>query len=114
MKYCVNCGNQLHDEAVICVKCGYGTGTENQTSLCGNSENSALSIAVKIFLILGCIGQGWLLLPLAWCLPMTISIFKALRENRPIGIGLKICTLLFVNMIAGICLLCMDDDKAVF
>ena len=22
MKYCVHCGNEIHDDAVICVKCG--------------------------------------------------------------------------------------------
>ena len=65
---------------------------------------------IKVFLIIGCVTQGWLLIPLAWCLPITISIFNSLRDRRPIGTGMKICTLLLVNVVAGICLLCMNDE----
>lgn len=69
-----------------------------------------MSIVVKVFLVLGCVTRGWLIFPLAWCLPITIMVFRALRDNRPISTGLKVCTLIFVNLIAGICLLCMNDN----
>lgn len=108
MKYCVYCGAEIHDEAVVCVKCGRAVETPKKQA--ANDGNDALDIIIKIFLILGCVSQGWLILPLAWCLPITISIFKAMRENRPIGTGLKVCALLFVNMIGGICLLCKNDE----
>lgn len=109
MKYCVHCGNELHEEAVVCVKCGRSVEAE-KPAVVKKSGNDTLATVVKVFLIIGCIAQGWTLLPLAWCLPITISIFNAMREGRPIGTGLKVCTLLFVNLIAGICLLCMNDD----
>ena len=58
-----------------------------------------------------CVKCGRSVAPLAWCLPITISIFNRLRDKRPVGTGLKVCALLFVNLIGGICLLCMHDDR---
>ena len=109
MKFCVHCGNEIHEEAVVCVKCGRSV-EPTKPAAAKNSGDDTMAVVAKVFLVLGCISQGWLLLPLAWCLPITISVFHALRDKRPVGTGLKVCTLLFVNLIAGICLLCMDDD----
>jgi hypothetical protein len=72
--------------------------------------DEALVIIVKIFLILGCLSQCWLLLPLLWCIPLTVSVFNSFRDGRPIGTGTKVCVLLFVNLIAGICLLVMNEN----
>ena len=108
MKYCMHCGGELHDEAVVCVKCGRSVESPRPTTNTNNDD--AMNVVVKVFLILGCVAQGWLIIPLAWCLPITISIFHAMRDNRTIGTGLKICSLLFVNTIAGICLLCINDN----
>lgn len=110
--FCVHCGEQIHDEAVICVKCGCKVaGRENAVQLQSHEsdKDEIMSIVVKVFLILGCIAQGWLLLPLVWCIPMTVKIFNCLKTGHPIGTGLKVCTLLFVSLVSGICLLCMDD-----
>lgn len=111
MKYCTHCGQEIHEEAVVCVKCGCSVETPKTVVTNTNSNDDTMSIVIKVFLIIGCIAQGWLILPLAWCLPITISIFKSLQGKKPISTGLKICTLLFVNLIAGICLLCMNDEE---
>ena len=111
MKYCVHCGEQIHDEAVICVKCGRSV--EQSMALVSQRvqpKDDTMRVVIKVFLILGCISQGWLIVPLAWCLPITISIFNSFRDNRPVSTGMKVCALLFVNMIAGICLLCMNEN----
>ena len=50
------------------------------------------------------------LLPLAWCLPMTSCYFNKTANKEEIGLGFKICTLIFVNLIAGILMLC-DDNR---
>ena len=100
-------GNELYDEAVVCVKCGRSVAPLPQQPAV--SQDNSLGEVAKVFLILGCIVQGWLLIPLAWCLPITISVFHCLRDNRPVGTGLKVCALLFVSLIGGICLLCMND-----
>ncbi len=110
MKYCVHCGSEIHDEAVICVKCGRSVKPVEST-INPTNDDDTLSVVIKVFLIIGCIAQGWMLIPLAWCLPITISIFNGLRDKKSIGTGLKVCALLFVNTIAGICLLCMNDKK---
>lgn len=107
MKYCQKCGKEIADEAVVCVNCGCAVSKEKT----GNGGKDGLAVASKVFLILGCIAQGWLLLPLAWCLPITISIFNKMNNNEPVGTGLKVCSLLFVNLIGGILLLCRSDSE---
>ena len=43
-------------------------------------------------------------LSLAWIIPMTVHYFKATKRNQAVGTAFKVCTLLFVNLIAGILL----------
>ena len=74
-----------------------------------SQNDSALKTVIKVFLILGCVAQGWLLLPLAWCIPITSKVFKCLNSGEKIGTGLKVCALIFVNLVAGICLLVTDE-----
>ena len=107
MKFCQKCGKEIADEAIICPGCGCAISEENKEK----GGNDGLAVASKIFLILGCVAQGWLLLPLAWCLPITISICNKMKYNEPVGTGLKVCSLLFVNLIGGILLLCRSDNK---
>ncbi len=109
MKYCQSCGAEVHEEAVICTKCGCSIAQKKTTT--ENSGSDGLAVASKIFLILGCVFQGWLLIPLAWCLPITISICGRMKRGEAVGTGLKVCSLLFVNLIAGILLLCRSDER---
>ena len=60
-----------------------------------------------VFMIIGCVcttaftyGVG-----LLWCIPMTIIYFKTLKKGLDVSNTFKVCTLLFVNMIAGIIML---------
>lgn len=105
MKYCSHCGAQIMDDAIVCVHCGCGI-TPNTTA---SKKDDTLETIVKVMLILGCVAEGWLIIPLAWCIPITVTIFRRFKAGEPISTGLKVCSLLFVNLIAGICLLCMDD-----
>ena len=106
MRFCQKCGKEIMEEAVICPGCGCSVAQEKTVEQGGKD---GLAVAAKIFLILGCVAQGWLLLPLAWCLPITISICGKMNRGEPVGTGLKVCSLLFVNMIGGILLLCRSD-----
>ena len=110
MRYCVHCGEQIHDDAVICIKCGRSVEPRTPAVVSTSNNDDTMDTVIKVFLIIGCVFQGWMILPLAWCLPITISIFKSLRDGTPISTGMKICTLLFVNLVAGVCLLCRHDD----
>lgn len=108
MRFCQKCGKEIMDEAVICPGCGCSVANEVKRE---NNGDDGLAVASKIFLILGCIAQGWLLVPLAWCLPITISACGRMKRGEPVGTGLKVCALLFVNLIGGILLLCRSDDQ---
>lgn len=116
MKYCGNCGTALADDANACSNCGTFTNTYSQSAQTANKATaptpkaeSGIVIAVKVLLILATVAQGWMLIPLAWCIPMTISYFNSIKENRPVSMALKICTLLFVSQIAGILMLCDQE-----
>jgi len=50
------------------------------------------------------------LIPLAWMIPMTVHYFKKTRAGEPTTLTFKICTLLFVNLLAGIFMLCFEPS----
>jgi hypothetical protein len=71
-------------------------------------RTTVLGSIATVFMIIGTIlmaictfGIG-----LVWCLPMIFSYSKKLQTGAPVSTGFKVCTLLFVNTIAGILMLC--------
>ena len=116
--FCSKCGAEVKDEAVICPSCGCIINEEllygamNKSSIRDNSKtNNDFTIAVKILMIIACIGSGFWLIPLAWTVPMTCVYFNKVKNNQPISVGFKVCTLLFVSMIAGILMFCDNQQK---
>lgn len=113
MKYCATCGKELNDNAVYCDRCG--TQVDNRrraTDRYGNEivkHDSALTLATKIFMIISCVVSACVVIPLAWCIPMTVSYWNAVEEGRPVSTAFKVCTLIFVNVIPGILMLCDND-----
>lgn len=97
-KYCTNCGAQMPEEAVVCIHCGNRDDKP--------ADASALSIVAKVFLIIGCVVSGFYLLPLCWTIPMTVHYCRCIKERKPLGVGFKVCSLLFVSTVAGILMLC--------
>ncbi len=113
MKYCSKCGTQLIDEAIVCTGCGCAVGPVSipTSAVALEAKNSSgLTTAAKVFMVLGTIIMGLYLLPLAWCIPMTVSYFKKVKNNQPISTGFKVCSLLFVSMLGGIFMLCDKDN----
>lgn len=111
MKYCKNCGAEVADEAVVCVNCGCATGNA-QPQKHTNSNSETLRMIAKIFMILGCIASASaFLIPLCWTIPMTVKYWKACENNQPVSTAFKVCSLLFVSLIAGILMLC-DSENA--
>ena len=74
------------------------------------TENADLRKATKILMLIATIIGGFAILPLAWCVPMTIAYFKKVKEGKKVGTGFKICSLIFINIFAGVYMLC--DDAA--
>ncbi|MCH5159622.1 MAG: zinc-ribbon domain-containing protein [Clostridiales bacterium] len=111
MKYCSHCGKEIVDEAVVCPGCGCRVDSTASNGVIEEEDKKVFKLIIKIFMIIGCIATGWSLIPLLWTIPMTVHVFKKFERNEPIGVGFKICTLLFVSLVAGIMLLCLDLDK---
>ena len=133
MKYCSKCGAQMVDEAVICVKCGCAVmpmpsvnekAASQKSSVLKNLAFVFMLLSVvfwtsyALFMLLVGIGTGELvgmligllfLTPIVWQLPMTIICYQKKQSKEPIGLAFKVCTMFFVNIIAGILLLCDND-----
>lgn len=127
MSYCPHCGNEVHDEAIICVKCGCAIKPLQE-------ENNDIPTIAKILMILTLIGYAccglsaglyvgvfviWYIglamglgfsLPIIWGIPMTIHLCKKIKNNEPISKSFKIWTLLTVSIVAGIILLCDHNN----
>lgn len=115
MKFCTHCGAQLVDEAVICVNCGCATDDykPKQAQAAAEDNSSTLKLIAKIFMIIGCVASAsFFFIPLCWTIPMTVKYWNDVKYNRPTSTAFKVCALLFVNMIAGILMLCDNSDNS--
>ena len=103
MSFCSHCGKEYQDGAVVCTQCGFAIKNEE-------AKPKKSFGAIKTFMILGCIFNAFFyLIPLSWCIPMTVSLFKRIERGEKCSTGFKVCTILFVSGIAGILLLCDTD-----
>jgi len=50
------------------------------------------------------------LIPLAWMIPMTISYSRKVKNREALTTAFKVCTLIFVNIIAGILMLADNNN----
>ena len=107
--FCKNCGQEIQDDSVFCQKCGCKV-SENGRYTSSNTRDTLLLIA-KIFMIIATVSAAVFIIPLAWMLPMTLSLHRKIENNEPISVSFKVCTLLFVSLVAGVLLLCADDDN---
>lgn len=111
MKYCIYCGAQLKDQQRFCDECGrsvYETNSSQTSNLKKFNSGTAVQLISFIFMIIGCVTYGVMLIPLIWCIPLTIKSYKRYKYGEPISIGCKVCSLIFVSIIGGICML-IDD-----
>ena len=93
------------------------------------TSGGGLLTAIKVFAILACVLSPALfllnaaigypvttltfiayLLPLAWKIPLAVSLIRDLRRGMPIGVGRKVVALLFISPITGILLFCLPPD----
>lgn len=75
----------------------------------GEQSNNTLRAVAFAFAIVGTVFLGVYLIPLAWCIPMTIEIYHHYKEGKELSVAFKVCTLLFVSVVSGILLL-VDSD----
>lgn len=82
-----------------------GESTKPQTKA---QENTLKTIA-KIFMLISCIATGVALIPLIWTVPMTKKYWDDVKLGRPTSTAFKVCTLIFVDTISGILMLCDNE-----
>lgn len=135
--YCKNCGNELTDGAEYCSNCGTKVEHRSTTIEINEVNNNAKTtktglhicalvfMIISIFSVCGSALTIWAsniylentaymvfstLISLAWIIPMTVKVYKV-KSTSELTLGFKICTLLFVNVLAGIFLLCDNTVK---
>ena len=84
----------------------------SQTNVVANKKKdiSSSQKAAKVFMIIGTVASVLYLFPLIWTIPMTVSYCNKINSGEKVSIGFKICALIFVNTIAGILMLCDNND----
>ena len=70
-----------------------------------NDMKKTLLLVAFIFMIITTVSLGVLIIPLAWCIPMTIHCYRCYEGQEKASIGFAICTLIFVSLVAGILLI---------
>lgn len=53
---------------------------------------------------------GFLIIPLAWMIPMSIRSWSIYKGTKPNTVAFGVCTLIFLDLISGILLLCSKKD----
>lgn len=79
--------------------------TSTQPTPAQNNSDDTLRLVAFIMNLLTTISVGWLLIPLAWMIPMTViswGIYKRTKRNTT---AFAVCTLIFMNVVSGILLL---------
>lgn len=111
MKYCTKCGKELVDEAQFCPSCGTPTRVTSVQSGATNTRNeSGLELAIRILLIISCVLGAFAIIPLIWRIPMTMWYFDKKKNNESVSLTFKICSIFFLDLIAGILML-IDDGN---
>lgn len=75
-----------------------------------SSQDSTLRLIAFIFCLISTVTAGWMLVPLAWMVPMTVitwGIYKGKKRNT---VAFGVCTLIFVSLVGGILLLVSKKD----
>ena len=123
--YCHHCGKEVENGNKFCPYCGalqdrYSEDDRYEEAEVVDSSKkdkvaseaqTGLDLAIKIFMVLSTVAFGFALIPLIWMVPMTIHAFHKADNNEEYGIGFSICSLIFVDVIAGILMIIRDTYK---
>lgn len=74
-------------------------------------SDRTLRLVAFIFMVISCITAGWMIIPLAWLIPMTIITYGIYKGTRPNSVAFGVCTLIFGSLVAGILLLVSQKDR---
>ena len=75
-----------------------------------DSQDSTLRLIAFVFCVISTVTAGWMLIPLAWMVPMTVCAWGIYKGRRPNTTAFGVCTLIFVSLVGGILLLVSKKD----
>ena len=115
--FCKFCGHPVSEDAIYCPTCGKKLDEvkkeEVKVEAVGletpKKRNETIAQIGLVFCTINTIIAGFVLIPLIWMLPMTVSIYKSLQEHKPISVAMKVCTCLFLSLLGGVLLLIADE-----
>lgn len=81
---------------------------ENNAS---NDSDSTLRLVAFILNLITTICLGIFLITLAWMIPMTVHTYGIYKGKKVNTIAFGVCTIIFLNFVSGILLLCSTKDN---
>ncbi len=139
MKHCSKCGQLVEDDAQFCPSCGIlfavdsnsksesdvqnsnyaqpqtykveATVIQSPTTYQMSESDKTLRLVAFIFNLISTIGLCFLIIPLAWMIPMTVISWGIYKGRKANTVAFGVCTLIFVDLISGILLLCSKKDR---
>lgn len=76
-----------------------------------SSQDRTLRLIAFIFCVISLASWGWLIIPLAWMIPMTVCAWGIYKGTRPNTVAFGVCTLIFFSFVSGILLLVSSKDE---
>ena len=76
-----------------------------------SEQDRTLRLIAFIFSLISLVTLGWLIVPLAWMIPMCVVSWGIYKGTRPNTVAFGVCTLIFVSLVAGILLLISRKDR---
>lgn len=76
-----------------------------------SNEDRTLRLVAFVFAVLCTVSMCWLIIPLAWMVPMTVRCWSIYKGTKPNTVAFGVCTLLFLSLVGGIMLLISKKDQ---
>ena len=76
-----------------------------------NDNDRTLRLIAFIFCIISTISVGWVIIPLAWMIPMTVHCWGIYQGTKANTTAFGVCTLIFITLVGGILLLVSMKDR---
>ncbi|WP_241520115.1 DUF2510 domain-containing protein [Bifidobacterium catulorum] len=83
----------------------YGPGVYAMTD-----SDRTLRLIAFVLMLISTVGVGWLIVPLAWMIPMTIHTWGIYKGTKANTVVFGVCALVFCSLIGGILLLVSNKD----
>lgn len=74
-------------------------------------EDRTLRLVAFIFAVISTVSVCWLIIPLAWMIPMTVHCWSIYKGTSGNSVAFGVCTLIFLSLVGGILLLVSKKDK---